>query len=420
MGSSEGLAVADAAPPSAIPLRRWQLMALLGALSMFAPLSTDMYLPALPSLAHSLHASASAVQLTLTASLIGLAVGQLVIGPLSDAFGRRRPVLLGLIAYTASSLGCALCGDVWSLCAMRLVQGAAGAAGIVVARAIVRDLFDGIEAARFYSRLVIVFGLAPILAPLIGAQLLHVTDWRGIFVALGAIGAVLAAVSWRALAETLAPAARHRGGLTATLRVLTVLVRNGPFAGLLAVYGLSFGAIFAYIAGSPFVLENVFGLSPQLFAVIFAVNAVALVGASQYGGRVVARVGARRLSGVGLYIGTLCSLALLAGVLAHAGLGLVLPCFFALMASYGILSPNLTTLAMTPFPRVAGSASALLGLTQFSVGAAVAPLVGVAGTHSAVPTAVVIATTLTVALGIWRSGVMRAAPRGEEALDGGG
>src|SRR6202043_3168688 len=145
-----------------------------------------------------------------------------------------------------------------------------------------------------------------------------------------------------------------------------------------------------------------------LFGVIFAVNAVALVSASQYGGRVVARVGARRLSGIGLYIGTLCSLALLAGVLAHAGLALVLPCFFALMASYGIVSPNLTTLAMTPFPRVAGSASALLGLTQFSVGAAVAPLVGVAGTHSAVPTAVVIATTLTVAFGIWRSGVMRA------------
>src|SRR5579862_2698165 len=141
-------------------IARWQLMALLGALSMFAPLSTDMYLPALPSMAHNLHASASAVQLTLTASLAGLGAGQLLAGPLSDAFGRRRPVLLGLVAYTASSIGCALCPDVWSLAAVRLVQGAAGAAGIVVARAIVRDLFEGVEAARFYSRLIIVFGLA--------------------------------------------------------------------------------------------------------------------------------------------------------------------------------------------------------------------------------------------------------------------
>src|ERR1700689_894650 len=149
--------VAAAPPAPALALTRWQLMLLLGALSMFAPLSTDMYLPALPSMAHNLAASASAVQLTLTASLIGLGVGQLLVGPLSDAHGRRRPVLIGLLAYTASSAACALASDVWTLCALRLVQGAAGAAGIVVARAIVRDLFAGIEAARFFSRLVIVF-----------------------------------------------------------------------------------------------------------------------------------------------------------------------------------------------------------------------------------------------------------------------
>jgi len=418
VSTSEGVAAAQA-PRQTVGLRRWQLMALLGALSMFAPLSTDMYLPALPSLAHSLHASASAVQLTLTASLVGLAVGQLVVGPLSDAFGRRRPVLLGLVAYTASSAGCALCSDVWTLCAVRLVQGAAGAAGIVVARAIVRDLFDGIEAARFYSRLIIVFGLAPILAPLIGGALLHVTDWRGIFLALAAIGAVLSVAAWRALAETLPPAARHRGGLVATLRTLAVLVRNGPFAGLTVVYGLSFGAIFAYIAGSPFVLENHFGLSPQLFAVVFAVNALALVSASQYGGRIVGRTGTRRLSGIGLSLGTLSGLLLVAGVLAHVGLWLVLPCFFALMGSYGLVSPNLTALAMRPFPRVAGSASALLGLAQFGVGAAVAPLVGVGGTHSAVPTAIVVASMLVLASVTWQVAVIGATSRDEEALGGG-
>ena len=186
-------------------MKRWQQICLLGALSMFAPLSTDMYLPALPSMAHDLSASAAAVALTLTASLVGLGAGQLVAGPLSDALGRRRPVLVGLLVYTASSALCALAPDVWTLSALRLVQGAAGAAGIVIARAVVRDLYSGVEAARFFARLMIVIGLAPILAPIIGGQLLHVTDWRGVFLVLAGIGAVLTVFSWRALAETLPP-----------------------------------------------------------------------------------------------------------------------------------------------------------------------------------------------------------------------
>jgi len=390
-----------AAPAPGLALERWQLMGLLGALSMFAPLSTDMYLPALPSMAHNLSASASAVQLTLTASLIGLGAGQLLVGPVSDARGRRRPVLIGLLAYTVSSAACAVAGDVWTLSALRLVQGAAGAAGIVVARAIVRDLFAGIEAARFFSRLVIVFGLAPILAPLIGGQLLHVTDWRGIFVVLAGIGAVLGLVCWRALAETLPAQRRQRGGLPATLRVLRVLVRDPRFSGLTIVYGLFFGALFAYIAGSPFVVENIFGLSPQLFGVVFSVNAAALVVTSQVGARLLARTGSRRLAAMGLRVGLASGIGLLVAVLAHAGLWSVLPCFFVLLASYGVVSPNLTALAMAEHPDAAGSASALMGLAQFGTGAAVAPLVGLAGTHSAVPTAVVIASLVAVSYAIW-------------------
>jgi len=392
---------------AALPLPRWQLMALLGALSMFAPLSTDMYLPALPSLAHSLGASASEVQLTLTASLIGLGGGQLLVGPISDAWGRRRPVLLGLAAYTATSVACALSGDVWTLAAMRLVQGASGAAGIVVARAIVRDLFSGSEAARFFSRLVIVFGLAPIIAPIIGGQLLHVTDWRGIFVVLAAFGAVLGLACWRLLAETLPPAERQKGGVRATVGVLGVLVRDRRFAGLTIVYGLSFGALFAYIAGSPFVLENIFGLSPQLFGVVFSINAAALVTMSQVGVRLLARSGSERLASVGLAIGTAAAVGLLAAVLTGAGLWAVLPCFFVLMGIYGIISPNLTALAMAAHPRVAGSASALMGLVQFGIGAAVAPLVGLAGTHSAIPTATVIAAALGASLAIWMAPAIR-------------
>jgi DHA1 family bicyclomycin/chloramphenicol resistance-like MFS transporter len=406
MSAPDTVAVAAARQP-VLALSRWHLMALLGALSMFAPLSTDMYLPALPSLAHSLSVSASAVQLTLTTSLIGLGAGQLLAGPLSDAYGRRRPVLLGLVAYTVASVACALSGSIWTLSALRLVQGAAGAAGIVVARAIVRDLFSGLEAARFFSRLVIVFGLAPIVAPIVGGALLHVTNWRGIFVVLAAFGAVLWLACWRSLGETLPRGERQRGGLRTTLRVLRTLARDRRFAGLAIVYALSFGSLFAYIAGSPFVLENIFGLSPQLFGVVFAVNAGALVAASQLGAHQLARTGPRRLAAIGLRAGLIVAVGLLVAVLGHAGLAAVLVCFFLLMASYGLVSPNVTALAMAEHPQVAGSASALMGVAQFAVGAAVAPLVGVAGTHSAVPTAIVIATMFVASFAAWTVLAMR-------------
>jgi MFS transporter, DHA1 family, multidrug resistance protein len=393
-----------AAPQLAQGLKRWQQICLLGALSMFAPLSTDMYLPALPSLAHDLSASPAAVALTLTASLVGLGVGQLVAGSLSDALGRRRPVLVGLLVYTASSALCALAPDVWTLCALRLVQGAAGAAGIVIARAVVRDLYSGIEAAQFFARLMIVIGLAPILAPIIGGQLLHVTDWRGVFLVLAGIGAVLTVFSRRALAETLPPSARQRGGLASMVRVLGVLVRDRRFMGLTLCFGLFFGAVFSYIAGSPFVLEDIFGLSPQLFGVLFAANAVGLVTASQVGGRVVGRYGPQRLLTIGVVSGSASGVGFLVTVLGHGGLAPVLLCFFFLLVSFGLVAPNVTALALAPFPHVAGSASALMGLMQFGIGAAVAPLVGVAGSHSAVPTATVIATmVLAAAAVLWAS-----------------
>ena len=405
------------APQPAPGLKRWQQIWLLGALSMFAPLSTDMYLPALPSMAHDLSASPAAVALTLTASLVGLGVGQLVAGSLSDALGRRRPVLVGLLAYTASSALCALAPDVWTLCALRLVQGAAGAAGIVIARAVVRDLYSGTEAAQFFARLMIVVGLAPILAPIIGGQLLHVTDWRGVFLVLAGIGAVLTVFSWRGLAETLPPSARQRGGLANMASVLGVLVRDRRFMGLTLCFGLFFGAVFSYIAGSPFVLEDIFGLSPQLFGVLFAANAVGLVTASQVGGRVVGRYGPQRLLTIGVVGGSASGVGFLVTVLGHGGLAPVLLCFFFLLASFGLVAPNVTALALAPFPHVAGSASALMGLMQFGLGAAVAPLVGVAGSHSAVPTATVIATmVLAAAAVLWASSFReRARTAGVEA-----
>ncbi len=375
---------------ASLRLKPWQQFALLGALSMFAPLSTDMYLPALPSVAHDLAASSAAVALTLTASMLGLGFGQLVAGPLSDTFGRRRPCLIGIALYTLSSLLCAVAPDVWTLSALRLLQGAAGAAGIVISRAVVSDLFSGSEAARYFARLMIVMGLAPILAPVIGGQLLHVTNWRGVFVVLAAIGAVLMAAAWRGLSETLPPGARQRSGFANTRAVLGVLVRDRRLVALTACYSAGFGAVFAYISGSPFVLEKIFGLSPQLFGVLFGMNAVGLVTTSQIGGRIVTRTGPRRLLNIGVAMACVVGVALAVSVVTHAGLVAVETCFFLLISSYGLVGPNATALALAPFPHVAGSASALMGLSQFTLGAAVAPLVGIAGQHTAVPLAIVV------------------------------
>jgi DHA1 family bicyclomycin/chloramphenicol resistance-like MFS transporter len=374
---------------ASLRLKPWQQFTLLGALSMFAPLSTDMYLPALPSVAHDLSASTAAVALTLTASMLGLGFGQVVAGPLSDTLGRRRPVLIGIALYTVSSLLCAAAPDVWTLSALRLLQGAAGAAGIVISRAVVSDLFSGTEAARYFARLMIVMGLAPILAPVIGGELLHVTDWRGIFVVLAAIGAVMLLASWRGLSETLPPEARQHSGFTNMRSVFGVLVRDRRLVALTVCYATGFGAVFAYIAGSPFVVEKIFDHSPQFFGLLFGLNAVGLVVSSQVGGRLVTRFGPQRLLHVGLAMACVVAVALAVSVFAHAGLVAVEACFFCLMASYGLVGPNTTALALAPFAHVAGSASALMGLAQFWLGAAVAPLVGIAGQHSAVPLAIV-------------------------------
>ena len=223
-------------------------------------------------MARDLDASASAGQLTLTACLVGLAAGQLLAGPISDARGRRRPLLIGLAMYVITSGLCALAPSVLTLIAARFVQGLAGAAGIVIARAIVRDLYSGVEAARVFATLILVNGLAPILAPVLGAQLLHVTDWRGVFVVLSGIGWLLVVAAYRGIPET--NVRRTSGGLAATGASFRALLRDFGFMGNVLAAGFAFGAMFAYIAGSPFVLEDVYDVSPQGFSLIFAVNAL--------------------------------------------------------------------------------------------------------------------------------------------------
>lgn len=379
--------------------RRLRLIFILGALTAIAPLSIDMYLPALPALSRDFSTGATQAQLTLTACVVGLAVGQVVAGPLSDTLGRRRPLLVGMAAYSIASLLCVIAPSVEMFIALRFVQGAVGAAGIVIARAVVRDLYDGPAAARFFSLLMLVNGLAPILAPVLGGQLLRVAPWPGVFGVLAALGAALCLAALLGLRETLPPERRGSGGARATLVTFGGLLTDRLFVGYAVSGAFAFAAMFTYISGSPFVLQDIYGLSPQLFSVVFGTNALGIVAAAQVGGRLTARVPLRRLLAAGLATVALGGVALLISVTAGLGLAGVLPALFLVVAGQGLILPNTAALALSGRPRnVAGSASALLGLAQFAIGGAAAPLAGLAGPHTALPMAAAIAALSVTAV----------------------
>jgi DHA1 family bicyclomycin/chloramphenicol resistance-like MFS transporter len=385
-------------PPGRERARRGRTLLILGSLAAFGPLSMDTYLAALPSIGEDLDASAASVQLTVTACLLGLASGQVVAGPLSDRLGRRRPLLVGLAAYTVVSLLCALAPTVWALVVLRLAQGLCGAAGIVIARAVVRDLHEGVAAARAFALILVVTGLAPILAPIAGAGLLHLTSWRGIFVALAAVGALIALATAAGLPESLPHGRRRSDGLRKTLHVFRGLLRDRSFVGHGLATGLVFGAMFAYIAGSPFVLQEIYGLSPLGFGLVFGLNALGIVTASVLGSRVVGRAGPRSLLVLGLVQACAGAGLLLVAILLDLGVVVVCVALFTVVSSVGLVAPNATALALSEHPETAGSASALLGLMQFVVGAAAAPLVGVAGADDARPMAITIAALAAGAL----------------------
>src|SRR3989440_11090448 len=299
-------------PNDARGLRRVQLVFILGALTAFGPLSIDLCRPALPSLSRDFSTGAAQVQFTLSACLLGLAIGQSIAGPISDALGRRRPLLIGLAAYAFASLLCVVAPSVFVLVVLRFVQGCAGAAGIVIARAVVRDLHSGEALARFFSLLMLVNGLAPILAPLFGGLLLRFTSWRGVFIVLAIIGALLLLAAATGLAETLPPDRRQSGGVLATITTFRHLLACRSFLGYALSCGLAFAAMFAYISGSPFVLQDIYGLSPQLFSVMFGANALGLMTAGQINGRLVGRVPLTRLLAAGLTATATGGVALLA------------------------------------------------------------------------------------------------------------
>ncbi|MFC8126365.1 Bcr/CflA family multidrug efflux MFS transporter [Streptomyces sp. NPDC057302] len=365
----------------------------LGGLTAVPPLSMDMYLPALPEVTRSLHTSAATAQLTLTACLTGMALGQLVVGPMSDKWGRRRPLLIGLLVYILATAICAFAPTAELLIAFRLLQGLAGAAGIVIARAVVRDLYDGVEMARFFSTLMLISGVAPIVAPLIGGQVLRFTDWHGIFAVLTLVGIALTVVVWRGLPETLAPENRHSGGTVEALRTMKSLLADRVFTGYMIAGGFAFAALFAYVSASPFVIQEIYGASPQTFSLLFGVNSIGLIAVGQINGKIlVGRVSLDKALTFGLSAIVVAAAALLlmtSGVFGDVGLFPVAAGLFVLMSAMGLAMPNTNALALMRTPHAAGSASALLGTSSFLIGAIASPLVGIAGEATAVPMAVV-------------------------------
>jgi len=374
------------APQPLTRRRHAQLIIVLGSLIALGPLTIDMYLPAFPQLADDLNASTSAVQLTLTGMLGGLAVGQLVIGPLSDAFGRRRPLLLGLTAHLFASLVCAIAPSIAVLSVVRVVQGFSGAAISVVALATVRDLFSGSGMARTMSPFDAGHRVGTYPRASLGGLILQVTDWRGIFVVLSAAALVLVGVAFLGLEESLPPERRRSPRVGATLRTYRSLLADRTFVALVLIAGLMFSSLFVYVAGASFVLQNGYGLDERSFGLVFGANSLALTVFSQLNPTLIRRFGPVNVLTLAIGLSIVAAAAVvLAGATGLGGLvGILVPLMLVLGAA-GLAMPNTPALALTRHGEAAGTASAMLGFSQFGIGAAVAPLVGLFGGTSAVP-----------------------------------
>ncbi|MEL4504239.1 multidrug effflux MFS transporter [Luteococcus sp. H138] len=354
-----------------------RLVIVLGILGALGPMTIDTYLPALPHLAQTLGASSSQAQLTLSAMMLGLGLGQLVFGPLSDAVGRRRPLLAGLVVHAVSSLLCGLAPNISVLLAGRLLQGFAAAAVAVASQALIRDLFRGMRAAELFSRLALITGMAPILAPLVGSGLLTFTSWRGVFVVLGLAAVLIGLLTHSQLAETLPPERRIPATVAGTLAAYRRVLSDKLFLAVVFVAAMIFTALFAYVSGSPFVMQGVFGLSPQAFGVTFASMSLGLSLSSQFNPRLVRRVGPVRGLITGLVMIVAGALVMLALAEFRIGglVGFLAPMFLVMMG-LGIALPNAPAVALHRHGEAAGTAAALLGAAQFTMGGVVTPLVG--------------------------------------------
>ena len=346
-----------------------RLALLLGLLAAFGPLSIDMYLSSLPAIGVELGGGMEGAQLTLAAFFAGMAIGQLAHGPLADRLGRRPPLLAGLALYVLASVACALAPAMEALIAARFLQALAGCAGMVISRAVVRDMADRIDPVRMMGRLMLVMGVAPILAPLLGGHLAAWFGWRSIFWVLAAVGVVALLLCSLALPETLPPERRRHASLGGVLRGYRALLGDRRFMAAALASACAIGGMFAYIAGSPFVFVVLHGVRAEDYGWLFGLAAVGIIGGGQLAGRLAARFGRERVFTSALAGLAACGALVLALTLADAPLAASYAAIWVYVALMGLVLPLGTVIAVAPFPTMAGSASALLGTLQFSLGA---------------------------------------------------
>lgn len=372
------------------PKTRLFLTIFLGVMSAMAPLSTDMYLPALPELTTDFGIPASVAQLTLTMTMIGMAAGQMIMGPVSDRYGRKGPLLAGMAVFALTALGCAAVPDIRAFLVLRFLMGFAGASGIVIARAIARDVAEGVELTRFFAILMMVNGLAPILAPVIGGQVLLFSDWRGIFVLLIVVGLAQSGATL-VYRETLSQEKRI-GNLGASFQKFPQLLRDKYFMGHCLTQCFVFGAFFSYIAGASFLFQNIYHATPQTFSYIFGGIGVGLLVCGMVPARLAGRVPDVELLMGSLIVPVLGSVALLGGFLCHAPIYYTIPVLFITIVPLSIMGAASFSLALSRQGKNAGSASALIGFAQMILGGLMMPLVGIAGSDTAVPMGIIMLT----------------------------
>ena len=387
-------------PTSSSYNKIWMVI-ILGLLTAFGPLSMDMYLPSLPTVADDFGSTASLAQLSITSCLIGLALGQLVFGPLSDIVGRKKPLIITVTIYTIVSLLCYFSPGIWLFIILRFIQGTAAASGIVIARAASRDMYSGKELTKFMALLALVNGAAPILAPLFGGVILNWFTWRTIFVFLAMIGLVMLISVSFTLPETLPHEHRKQGDLIETLKTFGLLLKDKVFMGIALSQAFVVMSMFAYIAGSPFVLQNIYGVSPQQFSVIFAVNGLGIIIAAQLTGKLSSTIEEIDLLKAGVIMSFIGSLLLIVVVMFSLPIWAILPALFLVVSSAGVVNTTSFSLGMQRQGEVAGSASAFLGILPFGGGALVSPFVGIMGESTMIPLGIVILICSTMALIIY-------------------
>jgi MFS transporter, DHA1 family, multidrug resistance protein len=383
----------ESKPPS-----RARMIVVLGALVALGPLTIDMYLPALPKIADDLSVSSSVAQLTLTGTLAGLALGQLIVGPLSDSLGRRRPLMAGIVLHMLASMLCLFAPNIEVLGVARLLQGMGAAAGMVVAIAVVGDLFAESVAATVLSRLMLVLGVAPVVVPSLGAAVLLKASWHWVFAVLVVLAGLLLLMAALALPETLPASHRRPLKVRSIAATYVELLRDVRFVILVLVAALGMSGLFAYIAGAAFVLQDHYGLDQQVFALVFGAGAVALIAATQFNVVLLRRFAPQTIVVWALVGASLAGVVFVGLAFAHIGglLAFVLP-VWVILAAMGLVIPNAPAVALSRHPDAAGTAAAVLGAGQFGLGAAVAPLVGVLG-NDEVALALVMTVGMVIAL----------------------